>query len=292
MLAVLESLAEKGIAPPARRANDLDAAAQAARDLGYPVWVHAGQGFRMRVDHGADLPLACAKARKRHPTGPVLIQRAVQGDAYRVIGFKTRRDFRPVEILSETPLDSPYWAPMTYAVPAGLTGEAYAKVAAAAKKAGLALLDGGYYAEIEVLLTEHGPLVIEIHTPPGPNPVLTTLMRLAQGIDLDAAAKRAAQFEAPFVTPTRDMAAAVCWIPSRSGIVTEIQGVAAARALPGVQEILLNVRPGDILGHILDVESRDRIGWVITLGPTRELALRNAFAARDAIRVITRHTLD
>ena len=87
-------------------------------------------------------------------------------------------------------------------------------------------------------------------------------------------------------------AAAVCWIPSRSGEVTEVTGVSEAQSMPHVHDVAVNVRPGDMVGHIEDVLSRDRIGWVIACADTPDTALAAAQAACGRIAVLTNPMLD
>ncbi|MFP6581350.1 MAG: hypothetical protein VCD00_02200 [Candidatus Hydrogenedentota bacterium] len=62
------------------------------------------------------------------------------------------------------------------------------------------------------------------------------------------------------------------WLYSRSGIVEGFDGVDAASKVPGVHDVHLNARVGVSLGHVIDVVSRDALGYAVATGSTREEA--------------------
>ncbi len=291
MTTMMDLLLRLASAVPCRVAADQAAAEEAARSLGFPVRVSGG-AWRMRVDTEADIALAWVKARKRGHDGPVLIQAWTEGETYRVVGFKVHRAFWPVEVVSETWLDGLHPIPMMYAVPCGLEGRHYAEAIELAREAGTALPAGGYCAEVELIKGKERFTVSDLRTGAAPEPMISRLLELAQGIDLDRAARRAALGEPPDLSPVRDMAVAVCWMTTHSGVVASVGGIDAARAIPGVETVSVNVREGETLGHVMDIESRDRVGWVIATAPMRAMAIERALAARDAIRIFTRRTLD
>lgn len=274
-----------------RTAVDLPSAERAAEALGLPVRVSAG-GWRMRVDTAADMALAWAKANKWAQGAPVLVQAWTEGPVYRVPGFKVRRAFHVAEILSELWLGGLHPVPMTYAAPCGLDGRAYAAALETAHAAGAELPSGGYYAEVELVRCEGRFVVTGLHGDARPEARIAMLLRLAQGIDLEAAARRAAICEVPDLSPSRDMAGAVSWITPHSGVVAEIGGLEAARSIPWVREVVVKAKLGETLRHIVDLPSREQAGWVLAVAPTRAEALQSAAAACGTVQVVTRRTLD
>jgi len=261
-----------------------------------PMWVRASGGFMhptcTLVEHAPDLPLVVSRARKRHPDAPVYLQQAIAGPTYRLIGFKTGRAFHPVEIISESHLEGAARVPMCWAVPAGLSGYAYNAVLDAGRAAGEVLPHGHGLVDIEIVFSEHGPTVTDVLVAPQVYPVLHQLLQQGPGMDLLADALRVAVGERPAASPTRGLGAAVCWFSAGTGVVEDVRNTREALSLGGVVRLVANAQPGDTLGHILDVASRDRVGYVITRGPTRELALESAVNACGRVEIVTRAMLD
>lgn len=276
---MLECLNTLGITVPCKRVWTPEAAEETAAELGGPVWVSAGEGWRMRVENPADLSLAWAKAQKHlpRPDAGVLVQADAPGDRYRVIGYGRRGAFYPAEIMSERLLEGPFGVPVEFCVPSGLEAAAYDQLMDRAKRAEAALPHNGGFLETEFVVTPASARITAMHIADTPDPVVARLMHWVQGFDSAANAPQAA---------------AVCWLASHSGVVEQIEGLEAAHAVPGVQDVAVRVHPGDILGHVTDLSSRDRLGHVLATGPTRHDALESARSAAARVRIVTRTTLD
>jgi len=290
-------LKEKGIAVAEFRAvADVAAAQSAAGELGLPVWVRAedasGNAFCMRVEYEADVPLALARARKYQVDGPVLVQKVIEGRTYRVAGFLFERELRAVDVIQESFPAGPFRVAAAQWLPADLSGARYSEVVKLACHVArsLGLKEGP--VEVESVVTADGPVITDVRMPLEFDSAIRELVDAALGVDLSAAAARVGRGEAPNLSPQRDMGAAVCWILSRSGIVTAIRGVDEASAVPGVQQVVIRVRPGEVLRHVVDTATRDRIGYVLAAGATREYAIQAAQAACGGIEVVTRSALE
>lgn len=293
MASLLERLQETGARiAPCRRAATLQEAEAAARDLGVPLWARSVEdtgGFCMQVEHAGDLPLAIAKVRKRAGAAdaPLLLQQAVDAPVVRVIGFQMGRTYAPVEIIEESYSEGLYRVPMMLAAPAGLDADAYAAIIAAAYRAAAALPSASGVLEMSFALDAQTPALLDVRCSDKPDPFHTRLLRIALGVDLDAEAARVAGGMPPIAAPTRGMAAVIKWLEAPSGALATIEGLAAARALPGIEAVTVNLQPGDVIRHMADTAARDRIGWVIATGPVRGIALARAQAAIAAIQFRT-----
>ena len=71
----------------------------------------------------------------------------------------------------------------------------------------------------------------------------------------------------------------------QAGTVTAIRGEEAARAVPGIAEVVVTARLGDIIPPAGD--KRPSAAMVLASGATREMALQAANDALDLIRVET-----
>ncbi|HEX72226.1 MAG TPA: hypothetical protein ENN65_02815 [Candidatus Hydrogenedentes bacterium] len=293
MTTLLEYVRESGVRmAPWRVVADLREAERAAQDLGAPMWVRSTgneHGFCMRVDHAGDLPLAYAKARQRGGAADalLLLQQAADGAVCRVVGFQFDLTYVPIDAMEESYLEGFYRVPMMLAAPSGLDAGAYAETMEAARKATRTLPPAAGLLEMAFALDTRGPMLLEAYRRDATDPFHTRLLRLALGVDLEAEAARVAAGKPPIAAPMRDMAAVIRWITPSAGVVKAIEGADAARAMPGVEEVTINIRPGDVIRHLTDTAARDRIGWVITVGPTRDIAHACARDAVAAVRIVT-----
>jgi len=290
--------AEAGpITPPAiAGAQLLDLAAleslrEGGDTLPVPAWVRSTCGDAdascMRVEHPSDFSLAMQKLRKRNPGGQLRIQPAVEGDIYRLLAFKTGRTLTPVDIVEESVTPSVYRVPLGMAMPMprrGALHEAIGRVAAAVNRD---LPPGHGYVEMEFVASPGGVALTDVQAPAHLSRELRDLVRLSLGVDLLRASLECALGRAPSISPTTETGVAFTWLLTRSGVVTGLEGVEAARAMPGVMEVEIRAKEGDILSHVVDRASRERGGYIIARGATAAIAKARLEAAREALRINT-----
>ena len=271
-------------------ATDEEAAAAVA-ELGTPVWLRpatlGGQPFRMTLDHAADLSLVLGKVRSHAATVPVLVQQPVQGVSCSVVGFRFGRAYHAVECVNGLLLDPAFEVNFGLSLPFAGGGLAYKKAIEAAHRAAEVLPAGHYLLEMGFVLTEGGPVLTRMHAPVRFSPALVALLRHAYAVDLEAGMLRVAAGEPPAEAPRRAQGAAVRWLNLGSGTVKDIEGVEAARQLPGVCEVHIAAQVGDAVGHILDRDKRDAIGWVLATGGRRVDAEARAEAALNTLNIVT-----
>jgi len=120
-------------------------------------------------------------------------------------------------------------------------------------------------AHVEIRIGSNGPRLIEIGARLGGDYISTVLARLSTGVNMVEAAICLALGRSPNVVPTAHRGAAIAYLTPAPGIVRSIEGLEAARAVPGVEEVQLEVRAGD---RVTDLRSSlDRVGHVIASGP-------------------------
>lgn len=260
---------------PGAVVDSLEAAQAAAEALDAPLWVRAAGGscdaFCMLVEHKADMRLAFAKARNVAVGNAILVQRAIGGEVYRVVGRRTGHAFELAGIFRQTMLPGLFRVPMAYVTPCGLEKGPRAALHDLAARTGAEAALGPGWAEFEWVFSESGPVLTYVEPKPGPDPLLGELLRLAS---------------------VTQQAAAVCWMHAGSGVVVEVTGISQAGALPGVERVVVQAAPGDTLGHIVDARARDRIGYVIAAGPAPGEAMDTARRACCCIEVVTRPASD
>jgi hypothetical protein len=284
-----EDLARRRVPVAAARVCVSRAEAETAvEQLQGSAWIQGfspgAEPFIMRVDHPADAPLAVGQASDRSGSEAVLVQPAVDGPTYCVYGFKEHYGFRPVDVVAEHRAAGhyPYIERMT--LPAGTSGRHHAQLTSLADAAAHAIPLARGPVALRFALLPDGPVLVDARFIARPPAQVCELFRLAYGLDLLADALAVNTGTPPRSTSNRELAACVHWLPAHSGVVEEISGADEAAALRGVDHIRINAAPGTQLGHATDAETRDAVGFVVTHGPTIDLA--NEFATQ-AIAAIT-----
>ena len=282
-------------APPRHTAHTVSEAARAAKQLGLPTVVspdpmHAAAAPQ-RVDYIEDMPLAFARTAKYSPHQPVMLERYMEGAAYEVIGFRHDGQFHSLGIAHKQRMASPYILDAALEMPATLSDSQQTALHDLAAHAVEALELDTSPAHIEITSThgEHYVSRVTLHSEG--EYTSADLLSIAHGIDFWADAVRLALGEPPSERQCHTKGAALRWIESHSGHVTEIAGVEEARALPGVETLTINTNIGDKLGHVVDCRSRDQIGYAVASGNTATEAAATAQQAVNQCTVVTHSDL-
>lgn len=248
------------------QAGDKLLAELAAARLGYPLWVRsAGRDdprFCAALDSGDDLFLAFVQAAKRSVGAKVLLQRAEDGPCWR-LWCNTRAPAHPVLVLEARFQQSPPYRLLESLV---LPPQPPAEVVRMAEALRAAPPLAARWLEAEVVMAEEGAVLTALWQSEVLHPAVEALGATADGADGDWRA--------------------MVWLPSRSGRVVAVDWVDAARAAPGVLQVQVGVRPGDVLQHALDEASQYHIGYVIAAGYTREQAIARAREAARRIQLV------
>ncbi|WP_431771323.1 ATP-grasp domain-containing protein [Streptomyces cucumeris] len=255
-------------------------AAEAARDIGYPLVVKpvdlcAGM-FVRRVDGERELKDACralagfpvnARGQRRDPV--VLLEELLEGPEVSVETVSYDGVTEVVGVTDKSLGGTPAFIETGHMFPAELTPadtEAAGQTALLALKA-LAL--DGVVAHTEIKLTADGPRVVEVNARPAGNRI-TELIRHVTGIDLAAAAVDLALGRQPDLRgwDTGLRSAAIGFlVPETDGTLTAIDGGDTVREASDVLEVQL-AEPGravradgsnnTYLGHVMAADTTGR----------------------------------
>jgi len=111
---------------------------------------------------------------------------------------------------------------------------------------------------------------------------ISTLVRLARGLDLYRATIRSIRGLDPDMAMTQRKFAAIRFVvPKVAGVLVESHGVDSACRMSGIHEATVSIKVGDYVPIYHD--SRDRVGHVIAVGDTPFIAGQRAEMARDTI---------
>ena len=183
------------------------------------------------------------------------------------------------------PLDGPHFPETIYVTPSRHPGEAVTAAGAAAEAAAaaLGLREGPVHAELR--LTPAGPVVIEVAARSIGGLCARTL-RFGLGLSLEELILRHA-LDLPLTGRLRreQAAAGVMMLPTpAAGVLAGVGGIAAARAVPLVEDVRITIPVG---GALVPLPEGDRyLGFVFARGPDPgavEQALRAAHATLDVL---------
>ena len=292
--AMRAALASEGVPQPDFRVlRPGDEPADVAAELGFPVVIKPLSLSMSRGVIRADSPDAAAAAALRirailadageEPAQRLLAERFVPGAEVAVEGLM--RDGR-LEVLAifdkPDPLDGPYFEETIYVTPARLPAEALAAVEREAARAAeaLGLRDGPVHAELRV--GDDGVTVLELAAR-SIGGLCSRSLRFGLGMSLEELILRHA-LDLPLDGIRRESGAAgVMMLPiPAAGVLREVRGVEAARAVDDIGGVEITIAPGR---RVRPLPEGDRyLGFVFAKASTPdavEAALREAHSLLD-----------
>jgi biotin carboxylase len=250
-----------------------------ARVVVKPAAAQGQRGIEI-VEPGGDLAPAVAAAREISRDGRALCEEFVEGPELTVNAFLAAGRFVPLTV-TDRERALAFGVATAHLYPSLHPVAAVVAAAEAACRA-LGLTDGPTYTQ--VLLAPGGPRVMEVAARLGGGHD-AELCHTALGVDLSAAAVNAALGRSPGpLVPTSDRAAVVRFLIAPAGRLLRVDGLAEARALPGIDLAHSYRAPGARIAPLL--RGPDRAGFVLASGATREDAETAARAAEATIRFV------
>ena len=269
-------------------------AEEAAREFGLPVWIGSNETYSqtpiIRVDQIEDLPLAFSQATRKSLLKTAVVMPVVEGGAFYVDGVMIDGTFHLSGLIGVDTGEPPFRFERGLVAPPGVSDHDRDDVVRIAIQALGALECRNGCVHVEVVLAQHGAVVTGVFGAPAALRFPADVVLLAHGVDTLANALRFAVGEPLRMEATTNRGAALLWIPTHSGIVADIRGIEQARRIPGVEEVVMIAEPGDVMGHVVDCDTRDRVGYVIATGDDVEAAAVAAKRARDLCEIVTRPT--
>jgi biotin carboxylase len=266
--------------------------------VGFPCVVKplvlSGSRGVMRADDRSSLAAAIARLERlladpavRHPdpegAGRYLVESFVAGPEFALEGILTRGALDVLALFDKPdPLDGPTFEETIYVTPSRLPSADQRRLAATAAAAAraLGLETGPVHAELRWSLQDDAPVMIEIAARPIGG-LCARALRFEGGFSLEDVVVRHA-LGATDVPARIGAASGVMMIPIPARVpsaLRAVDGVEAARAVAGVDDVVISVRVGETLVPL--PEGASYTGFVFATGDTPavvERALRDATA--------------
>lgn len=213
--------------------------------------------------------------------GELLVESYVPGTEVAIEGLMERERLRVLTIFDKPdPLEGPYFEETIYVTPSRLPDEAQSALVKCAERcvAALGLVTGPIHAEFRV--NEKGPWVLEVAPRPIGGLCSRSLRFGAERISLEELLIRHALCLGGSDAEREAAASGVMMIPvPRSGIFEGVEGIEAAEAVPGIEEIRITARLKDYVAAW--PEGSSYVGFIFArreLPAEAEEALRAAHA--------------
>ncbi len=295
-LASRTTLADAGVDQPVFRvARPGDDVARLAAEVGLPCVVKPVSLSGSRGVIRADDPAAAAAASSRvrailadageDPAGPVLVESFVTGPEVALEGLLRAGRLEVLALFDKPdPLDGPYFEETIYLTPSRLAAPIQQAVAAVvtAAAAALGLVEGPVHAEVRIGAGGVRLLEVAARSVGG---LCSRALRFGSGISLEEVILRHALGLELDDLRREEQAAGVMMLPiPRSGHLAEVNGVDAARAVPGIEGLELTIARGRAVRAL--PEGDRYLGFLFARGPTPavvEDALRRAHACLDVV---------
>jgi len=286
---------ETGLNPRYGIASSLGETEQIIRRLGLPAVVKPiegvwGQGALIVRDI-ADAPLAFARAAKYASSGRVLLEPYLPGHEYRVICHRSQGRWSTLMVYSNVPAEHDHLFDRALVAPVRVAGPLRDKLRESVRTV-MGVMGGVHgLVVLEFMVSGEGLHLVELSRISQLPALATELFPAISGVDL-LEVDVASALGKPFDTKPRfKVCAALWWLTARSGVVSAVHGEEKIRAVPGVVRLQLNAQPGTVLGHQVDVPTRDAVGHVLVTARSPRRALEKAQYASEYVRIDTRAAL-
>lgn len=233
----------------------------------------------------SDIPGAFAWFRAWAADHPMLVERFLPGEEWSVEAFSERGEHRVVCVTQKfkDPVTS---VEIGHCLPAPIEPSLRASIASAVERVldAIGLEDGPSHTEL--IVTPEGPRIVETHARTAGDKIVE-LIRLVSGADLNELWMRQQLGERVLdrLPSQFDGYASVSFVTPRAvGTLERVEGVEAARAAPGVTDVVLEQSPGAALAGAHDSASRGAL--VIAVAATADEAVTRARTGSSHLRFI------
>ena len=215
--------------------------------------------------------------------GRLIVEEYLRGSEVSVEVMVVDGKVNILQITDKLTTGAPYFVEMGHSQPSRHPLEVQNAIKELTKQACMAIgIDQGP-AHVEMMVTDRGPVMIELGARMGGDYIATSLVPYSTGIDMVKATIDVALGYQPDIMPRLNCGSAIRYIAASEGVIKTISGVEEAKQLFGAREVIMTKSAGELSTPIHC--SNDRIGSVIAQAETVEEAVRICEEAIQKIKV-------
>lgn len=215
--------------------------------------------------------------------GRVIIEEYLKGDEVSVEVMVVDGKVNILQITDKLTTGAPHFVEMGHSQPSRHPAGTQQAIRELAIKACKSVGINQGPAHVEMMVTDRGPMMIELGARMGGDNITTALVPLSTGIDMVKATIDMAMGNKPDLEPKFYLGSAIRYIDASEGVIADIDGVDDAKQMLGVKDVIMTKTVGDPSTSIHC--SNDRIGSVIAQAVTVDEAVKVCEAAVKKIRV-------
>lgn len=220
---------------------------------------------------------------KESRNGAIIIEEYLQGPEVSVEVMIIEGEPHVLQITDKMTTGAPHFVEMGHSQPSRECEDNQEKIKGLACRAVKAIGIQRGPAHVEIILTAQGPKMVELGARMGGDCITTHLVPLSTGIDMVKCTIEIACGMKTDISPKFQKASAIKYFNTPSGILMSIDGVEAAKKLPGIQEVSFVKIVGERIKAISS--SGDRIGFVIAQDESPELAIETCTRAMESVLI-------
>ena len=282
-------LKEKGVpVPDFRPIWTLEDCHDAIKDMALPLVIKpcdnmGARGVR-KIECLEDLPPAFREAKEASISGKLILETFMEGPELSLDALVYGGNIHITGVADRIIERAPYFVEVGHTLPSTLPAEEQVRIVEVFKQAISALgIDIGA-AKGDIKLTPEGPKIVEIAARLSGGWMSAHTYPLSTGVNLYKAAIQVALGEEPTdLQPKTALVSAERSLLPPPGKILSIRGVEEARKIKGVKEIILMKEAGDMAEE--PRSNMGKVGYVITVGKTREEAIRINDLARKTLTI-------
>lgn len=225
---------------------------------------------------------AYSKSNSRN--GIVMVEEFMEGEEVSVEAMTVNGKTTIITITDKMTTPPPYFVELGHAEPSRHSEELQEQIREITKQAVLAIRLQNGPSHTEIKLTKDGPKIVELAARLGGDFITSRLVPLSTGVDMVGASVELATGCNINLNKKWNKGSAIRFIPSESGTITEINIPSEVYNLPGVEEIVLYKKTGDIVNGTKS--SNDRLGHVIATGQDAQEAFERTTDVMNRIKVV------
>ena len=215
--------------------------------------------------------------------GDIVVEEYMSGPEVSVETLTVDGECHVIQITDKITTGAPHFVEMGHTQPTRLPNDIPAWIAEVAKAANKAIGITNGPSHTEIIVTNEGPKIVELGARLGGDCITTHLVPLSTGVDMVECCIKIALGEKPDIEAKFHKGSAIRYFEQRAGIVTVINGIEEAKAIPGVQQVSIVHGVGET---ITDIDSSTaRMGFVIAQGDDADDAATICDKAKNSLSI-------
>ena len=261
---------------------------QKAEEIGFPIVIKpadsAGSRGVKRVENINELEDAFFSAMSYSGKKKILVEAFMEGKESSVEAFVCNDKINILSLSDKVRTDPPYLLDTTVIFPSAYPLEIQQNIIEIAKKAINAAGIKIGAVHLEIMMTSSGPIPVEIAARGAGFKVYTDILPNVTGIDILKATIQCALGEPVDLSETKAMASVLKFIEAKPGKIKKIINLDKAKEVPGIYEIEIYKKPGEIIRPLQSGD--DRIGHIISFSNSRSGAINNIKNVENILEII------